>query len=576
LTTSPAHRFGTAPSRPSADALGGLGAARRDGLFSWMLTTDHKRIAVMTFVTALLGLLGFGALALAMRAQLAVPSNHVLSAHTYDEFFTIHGSGMIYLVITPLAVALGVYLVPLQVGAANIAAPRANLFAYYLYLFGALAFISGFATASGAADDGWSAYTPLSTSQYSPGYGVDVWIVGTFLSAVAMLIMSGSVLVTVARLRTPQMSLMKMPLMTWSSVVTALLGVASFPMLMAAMVMLGLGRFDATVTLFHHNVWNIGYQEVFWFYGHPVVYIMFFPFVGCVIEVVACFGQRRSVGYKGTVIALLLFATGSMAVWGHHMFTTGQVDNYYYSATSEFLVVPAGLEYFGFLATLIGSKLRYDPPMLFALAFIPQFLIGGMSGVLLGMPTNDYMFHDSYFLIGHFHYTLFAGSFFGFMAGFYFWFPKVTGRMLRRGLGIANFWLLVVGTNTTFLPFFALGMLGMPRRVSSYPASAGFEPWTLISSIGAGILAVAMTVFVFNVVLSVVRPVAAGSNPWNAFTLEWATSSPPPVFNFDAPLPPITSFAPLLDARERQVGAGEQEAAGERLAPGGSSAGSGM
>lgn len=534
-----------------AEEVSGLLAPPRGGVLSWVLTTDHKRIGIMTFVTAIVGLIGFGSLALAMRTQLAEPNQHVLSAHTYDEFFTIHGSGMIFLVMTPLAMALAIYLVPLQVGAANIAAPRLNLFAYYLYVFGGLAIISGFAAQSGAADAGWFAYTPLSTSQYSPGYGMDVWIVGAFLSAVAMFIFSATTLVTVFRLRTPEMTLLKMPLMTWSSTVTALLGIAAFPMLMAAMAMLGLGRFE-TVYLFHHNVWNIGYQMVFWFYGHPVVYIMFFPFVGCVIECVATFAGRRSVGYKGTVIALMLFSTGSMAVWGHHMFTTGQIDNYYYSATSEFLVVPAGLEYFGFLSTLIGGKIRYEPPMLFALAFIPQFFIGGASGVLLGMPTNDYMFHDTYFLIAHFHYTLFAGSFFGFMAGFYYWFPKVTGRMLRRSLGKLNFWLLVVGTNTTFIPMFALGFIGMPRRVSTYPASAGFEPWNLVSSIGAGIIALAMVTFIYNIAISLLRPVRAPANPWNAFTLEWATTSPPPLFNFDSPLPPITSYAPLLDLRERE------------------------
>ncbi len=527
-------------------------ATGRTGLLGWAATTDHKRIAILTFATALGLMLVFSGLAFTMRAQLAVPNNDILSAHVYDEFFTIHGSGMIYLGITPLAMALGVYLVPLQVGAPAIAAPRICLAGYWCYVAGALLILGGFLTQGGAASNGWYAYTPLSTETYSPGRGMFLWIAGVFIAGLGMIFMAGCTLWTALRRRAPEMGLFQMPLMTWSNVVTTMMVVASFPSLLAAMTMLGIGRFEPQ--LYQHNLWNLAYEIIFWFYGHPVVYVMFFPFTGIVMEVIAVFSRRRSFGYKVTVFALLAFGALSMTVYGHHLFTTGQVTNPYFSFTSTLLIAPAGMEYFGFFATLIGGKIRFTTAMLFALTFLPQFFVGGATGVMLASPVFDYQANLSYFVVAHFHYTLLAGSVFGFMAGLYYWFPKVTGVMLRESIGKAHWALMTIGTNLTFLPMFFLGLDGMPRNISTYPASAGWSTLNLISSIGAGILLLSILALLTNLVVSLRHRRPAPANPWQAFTLEWATSSPPPRLNFEGPMPPIRTFLPLLDLMEEREG----------------------
>ncbi|MCU4183113.1 cbb3-type cytochrome c oxidase subunit I [Acidiferrimicrobium sp. IK] len=523
------------------------GDVRAPGLVGLLTTTDHKKIGLLTLATSLGLFAVMGAMALVMRSQLAQPNQHLIPLQVYNQLFTIHGSGMIYLVITPFALGAGVYLVPLHVGAPAIAAPRTTLLAFWLYAFGAVSLLSGFGVGGGAASDGWYAYTPLSDSTFTPGSGMSLWIVGVFLAACGMILMSATVLWTALRLRAPGMTLLRMPVFTWSMVVTTLMGVASFPSLLGAMVMMAIGRSDPS--LFDANTWNIAYQNLFWFYGHPVVYIMFFPFVGAVAESLATFSGRRYAGYRPTVLALLAFAALSMSVWGHHMFVTGQAANDYYSLTSIALSVPAGVEYFGFLATIIGGRLRYTTSMLFALGFIPQFLVGGLTGVMLGTPVVDYHVQGSYFIVAHFHYTLFGGSVFGMFAGVYLWWPKVTGFMLSERLGKAHFVLMVIGTNMTFLPMFGLGFLGLPRRVATYPDQAWFGTLNLISSIGAGVIALAMAVFAFNVVHSRRHRVAAPDDPWAGQTLEWATSSPPPRWNYDV-IPPITSHAPLLDLRD--------------------------
>lgn len=544
-----------------------LPEASRSGVWGWANSTDHKRIGILMFATALALFVLMGALALVMRTQLMFPDQHLVGNQAYNELFTLHGSGMIYLVVTPLAMALGVYLVPLQIGAPGIAAPRATLFGYWLYVAGAIALLLSVVPTHGASD-GWYAYVPLSTSRYSPGIGMDLWLLGTFLSVAAMTVVGSTVLWTALRMRAPGMTLMRMPILTWSVVASALMVVASFPALLASDTLIAVGRYFPDV--FRNDTWTIGYQFIFWFYGHPVVYVMFFPFVGCVAEVIATFSGRRYAGYKPTVLSLLVFAALSMAVYGHHMFTTGQAADDYFSLVSILLSVPAGIEYFGFLSNLLTGRLRFPTPMLFALAFVPQFLVGGLTGIMIASPVLDYHFHGTYFIVGHFHYTLFAGSVFGFFAGFYFWFPKVTGYLLDERLGKAHFVLMCVGTNATFLPMLVEGYMGMPRRVATYPAGLGYGLPSFVATIGSYLIGLSVLIVAVNVVQSLlVTRRRAGPDPWTGQTLEWATSSPPPVFNYNRrfPIPAITSYAPLVDRRERQgerrpavTGAGTAEA----------------
>lgn len=528
------------------------------GTAEWLVTTDHKRIGLLIIGTGLGLFLAIGTIALTIRTQLARPDQSILSPQQYNQMFTMHGTGMIALVITPFALGLGVYLVPLQIGAPAIAGPRATLFGYWVYVAGAVSLILAAALPNGAAAAGWWGYTPLSNTRYSPGPGVNLWMLGVFLAASGMLTLSATITWTLLTRRAPGVTMMRLPVFCWAELVACLMTLMSFLSLLAAMGLLGAIRIAPGT--FSTNFINVLYEHLFWFYGHPVVYVMFFPFVGCVAEVTATFSRRRFFGYKGTVLALLAFAAGSMAVWGHHMFASNQVTNDYYSLTSNLLTIPAGIEYFAILGTLLGGRLRYPTPMLFALAWIPQFLVGGLTGILIASPAIDYHLNNSYFIVGHFHYTLFAGSVFGFFAGIYYWFPKATGFMYREGLGRLHFILMIVGTNVTFLPFFGLGYLGMSRRVFTYSAGLGFSTLDLVSTIGAFIIALSMLVFIYNVYSSARRKVPAPPNPWEGQTLEWATSSPPPRFNFNSrfPVPPVRSYAPLLDLREKhQVAATE-------------------
>ncbi|MBO8200716.1 cbb3-type cytochrome c oxidase subunit I [Streptomyces smyrnaeus] len=536
----------------AARSTGASRSVRPRSWLGWAISTDHKRIGLLTMGTAVVLLFLMGILALLMRSQLAQPEQQVFSPDLYNQLFSIHGSGMIYMVMTPFAIGLGVYLVPLQVGAPAIAMPRTTLFGYWLYALGAVLMLTGFAMPTGAHADGWFSYPPMASSVYTPGNGTPLWIVGVFAATVGSLGMGWAVLWTALRKRARGMTMLRLPIFTWSMIASTLMVIGAFPSLLAALTLLAIGRVEPSV--FDSNVWNIGYQHLFWFYGHPVVYVMFFPYLGAVGEVLAVFSRRRFFGYKGTVISLLVFAALSMSVWGHHMFATGQATNDYYSLTSIALLVPAGIEYFALVGTVLGGQLVFTTPMLFALAFIPQFLIGGLSGIMVGTPVIDYHVTDSYFVVAHLHYVLFAGSAFGLFAAVYFWWPKVTGFLLDERLGRVHFVLLVIGTNLTFLPMFWLGQFGMPRRVATYPEWAGFGALNLVSSIGAAFLAAGMIAFAMNIQVSFRRRPKAPADPWQGHSLEWATASPPPRYNFTPhlPLPPITSNAPLLDARTRQ------------------------
>ena len=419
--------------------------------------TDHKRLALNVGIVAFGFFIAGGVLALIMRTQLAADGG-VVSQQVYDELFTMHGSTMVYLFVVPVALAAGLYLVPLQVGAAEIAGPRVALAGLWLLISGGITMWCGFLTSGGAAQASWWGFDPLSSVPYSPGAGMDLWIYGVAMATVAVMLWSGCVIATALWRRAPGMTLMRMPVFTWTMVVTCLMVLFAFPALLVAFGLLWAQRHVGGVLV--GNGGAVAYQELFWFYGHPVVYVMFFPFVGMVGEILATFSSRRFFGYPAFVVALLAFSGLSMTVWGHHMFTFGQTTNKYFSLSSTALIVPAGIEYFDFLATIWKGSLRFTTAFLFALAFLVQFLVGGLTGEILASPPLDYGLNMSYFVVAHFHYTIFAGSAFGLFGGIYYWFPKLTGVMLRERLGKVHFVLMVIGTNLTFFPMFVLGRAG--------------------------------------------------------------------------------------------------------------------
>ncbi len=543
---------GTSVLAPASRVPGWVGAAT---------STDHKRIGLNMGIASLGFFILGGLLALLMRTQIAQPSLHVVSDHTYNQLFTMHGSTMIYLFVTPMVIALGMYLVPLQIGAVGVAGPRLALSGFWIWLSGGLIMQSAWLTSDGAGRAGWFAYEPLSNSTNTPGVGQDLWVVGVTLAAVGLTAMASCLLATIARRRAPGMSLLRMPVFTWTELFSVLMIVGAFPVLILAMVLMYIDRHG--VHIFSGFNGAIDYQDLFWFFGHPVVYVMFFPYLGCAAEAIAVGSHKRWFGYIAFVGSIAAFSALSMSVWAHHMFTTGGVTNQYFAFTSTALIVPAGIEYFDTVATMLGGAIVLRASMLFALAFFVQFLIGGLSGIFIASPVLDYHVEDSYFIIGHFHYTLFAGSVFGFFAGVYHWFPKLTGARLRESIGKLQLVLMLVGTNLTFFPMLLLGAEGMPRRISRYPGHPQWGALNLLETIGAGIIALGVLTFLINVGVSLRHRDPAGDDPWLGHTLEWATSSPPPRFNFERTLPPIRSYAPLLDLREQA----EDRKRGQEQAP---------
>ncbi len=525
-----------------------LGSRRRAGLLEVLSSTDHKRIGLLTTVTAFCFFLVGGSLALTMRAELASPGLQFLSEHTYNELFTMHGSTMFYLFAAPVVMGVGLYFVPLQIGAARLLWSRLALAGYWLFAAGGVLMYSGFLTQQGAATFGWTAYFPLSDSNATPGIGVDFWVIAVILATTGVLLQALSLGATIVRLRAPGMTMLRMPLFTWSELVTVFMVITGFPVLIVAMILLYLDRRGASI-FSSTPEGSVTWQHLFWFYGHPVVYVVFFPLVGVVGEVIATFSRRRFFGFRTTILSLLLFSAISMSVWGHHMFATDQVSNRYFSLTSTVLLVPAGIEYFGFLATMAGGRIRFASPMLFAIGFVLLFLIGGLTGIMVASPPLDYHVHDTYFVVAHFHYTLFGGTVFGLFAAIHYWFPKVTGRFLDERLAKVTFALLFIGALVTFIPMFFLGSEGMTRRVADYLPLHDWGTLNLISTFGAFTIFLGVLAFLVNLMRSLRLGAPAGPDPWEGQTLEWATSSPPSRHNFSA-LPPIRSHTPLFDLRE--------------------------
>jgi cytochrome c oxidase subunit 1 len=524
------------------------------GMLAWLTSTDHKRIGISYMVTAFGFFLVGGGLAELMRAQLAQPEEHLVSNDVYNQLFTMHGSIMLFLFIGPFAFGLANYLVPLHVGARDMAFPRLNAFSYWLYLGGGLTMISGFLTAGGAAAFGWFGYTPLSDSVHSPGLGGDLWIAGVVLVGFSGILTAVNILTTVFCLRTPTMNMFRMPVFVWDMTITSVLVLLAFPVLTAAGAMLFVDRhLNGQIFSVSGGGVPLLWQHLFWFFGHPEVYIVVLPYFGVITEVIPVFSRRPLFGYLGIVFGTIGIAALSVGVWAHHMFATGAVLLPFFSGLSFLIAVPTGIKFVNWVATMWGGQIRYASPMLFSVGFLVLFLLGGLTGVLLASPPIDFQVTDTYFVVAHFHYTLVGGSVFGVFAAIYFWFPKFTGRMLDEGLAKVHFWLFFVGFNATFLVQHVLGAEGMPRRVASYYKADGFGPLNLVSTVGAGIQGIAMLVLVWNLVRSLRRGAPAGDDPWEGYTLEWATTSPPPPENFVGELPPITSERPLFDLRHAEA-----------------------
>jgi len=523
------------------------------GLLSWLATTDHKRIGILYLATTLGYFVVAGILSLVIRTQLAQPGLHVIGPHAYNQIFTLHGTAMIFLVIAPFAFGLANYLIPLQIGAPDMAFPRLNAYSYWLFLFGGLTVFSGVVTAGGAGAAGWTGYAPLSTLKVDYGTGQDLWIIGLALVGVSTILTAVNFMTTVFVYRAPGMTMWRIPIFTWEMVATSLLILMAFPPLTAVLAMLLFDRhlgghfFDPAL-----GGSAILYQHLFWFFGHPEVYVLILPFFGIVTEIVAVFSRKPIFGYTGLVLAAFAIAGLSMGVWAHHMFTTGAVVDPFFAAVSFLIAVPTGVKFFNWIGTMWGGRIRYATPMLFALGFMFNFLIGGITGVMIASPPIDFQTRDSYFLVAHFHYTIAGGSLFAVFAAVYFWFPKMFGMLLSERLGRWHFALLFVGFNLTFFPMFLLGVAGMVRRIYTYPDIAGWAGLNAIASAGALLQALGVVAFIANIVASVRRNERAGDDPWGGFTLEWATSSPPPELNFTS-LPPIRSERPAFDMRHPEI-----------------------
>ncbi len=511
-------------------------------------TTDHKVIGLLYLCTAFGFFIFSGILAEIMRLELARPGLDFVSQEQYNSLFTMHGSIMMFLVAPPLAFGFTNFIMPLQIGAPDMSFPRLNAFSYWLYLFGGLTVVAGFLTPDGAASFGWFAYAPLNDIIHSPNLGSDLWIIGLVTSGLGTILGSVNFITTIITLRAPGMTMFRMPIFTWNMLVTSILVLMAFPVITAAFLALEADRHFGAHIYDVETGGAILWQHLFWFFGHPEVYIVALPFFGVVSEVIPVFSRKPLFGYKGLVFATLGIAALSMTVWAHHMFATGAVLLPFFSFLSFLIAVPTGVKFFNWIGTMWRGQLTFETPMLFCIGFLLTFLLGGLTGVLLASPPIDFHVSDTYFVVAHFHYVVFGTAIFGFFAGVYFWFPKMTGRMMNDRLGKVHFWTLFIGFHTTFLVQHWLGDEGMPRRVADYKASDGFTTLNTVSSIGALVLALSTLPFLYNVYVSYTRgEKAVGDDPWGfGNSLEWATSCPPPRHNF-VTMPRIRSERPAFD-----------------------------
>ena len=517
-------------------------------LLHLLRTTDPKDIAILYLVTTFAFFMVGGLMAMLMRAELAAPGQQFLSNEQYNQLFTMHGTIMLLLYATPTLFGFANYIVPLQIGAPDVAFPRLNAFSYWLFLFGGLVVLAGFLTPGGAADFGWFAYTPLSDAIHSPGAGGDLWIMGLVVSGLGTILGAVNFITTIVCLRAPGMTMFRMPMFCWTIFVTAFLILLAFPVLTAALLGLLMDRQLGAHVFDPANGGVILWQHLFWFFGHPEVYIVALPFFGIISEVIPVFSRKPLFGYKGMVYAAIAIAALSAAVWAHHMYATGAVLLAFFSATSFMIAIPTGIKFVNWIGTMWKGQITFETPMMFAIGFLITFLFGGMTGVLLASPPINFHVTDTYFVVAHFHYVLFGTIVFATYAGIYFWFPKMTGRMMNETLGKIHFWLTFIGFHTTFLVMHWLGNEGMPRRYADYLPTDGFTTLNVISSIGAFVLGASLLPFIWNVFRSYrYGRVVTVDDPWGfGNSLEWATSCPPPRHNFTE-IPRIRSERPAFD-----------------------------
>ena len=524
-----------------------------------LTTTDHKVIGNLYLVTSFAFFLFGGLLAMVIRAELARTGLQFVDEEVYNQLFTMHGTIMLLLFATPLFVGFANCIMPLQIGAPDVAFPRLNMFSYWLFLFGGLIVVSGFLTPGGAADFGWYAYTPLSSSIRSPEIGGDLWVMGLWLAGLGTILGAVNFVTTIFCMRAPGMTMFRMPIFTWNILVTSLLVLIAFPIFAGALLALQADRMLGAHIFDTANGGPILWQHLFWFFGHPEVYIVALPFFGIVTEILPVFSRKPIFGYIGLVGATLAIAAYSVAVWAHHMFTTGSVDLPFFSLMTFLIAVPTGVKFFNWIGTMWGGSVSLDSPMLWSIGFLVTFLLGGLTGIILASPPLDFHVNDSYFVVAHFHYVLFGTVVFAMFAGFYFWWPKITGRMLDERLAKIHFWLLFVGFHMTFLVQHWLGVEGFPRRYADYQPEDGFAFLNEVSSIGAFILGASTIPFLYNVWKSRNAPKVLVEDPWGwGRSLEWATSCPPPRHNFHR-LPRIRSESPAFDVHHPEVAMREME-----------------
>jgi len=538
------------------------------GIWGWVATVDHKQIGLRYIKTAFFFFFLSGLLALTMRLSLAFPQWHLLGPDLYNQFFTTHGTAMMFLFAVPVMQAFALYLVPLMIGTRNLAFPRLNAYGYFTYLFGGLLLYGGFVLNIGP-DAGWFAYTPLSGPDYGPGKRVDLWSQVVTLTEISAIIAAVEIITTVFKQRAPGMSLNRIPVYVWAMIVTSFMVCVAMPAIMMGSTMLSMDRLTNVNTHFFNHAEggdSLLWQHLFWFFGHPEVYIIFIPATGFLSAIIPVFARRPIFGYTALVTSLISIGFISFGLWVHHMFATPipRIGQGFFTAASMVIAIPTGIQIFCWIATLWSGRPQFHLPLMFALAFVVVFLIGGLSGIILASVSLDQQVHDSYFVVAHFHYVLIGGAVFPLFGAVYYWFPKFTGRMLGRRAGLWNFWLLFIGFNLTFFPMHQLGLKGMPRRVYTYHEETGWQHLNQTATLGAVIMFVSLVIFLANLHFSRRRGMIAGANPWGADTLEWAMPSPPPGYNFlyircvtgRNPLwedPPDTPVITGLHTRKREV-----------------------